>query len=191
MHHIHLDFLSIFCFQIIDLFTKTEISQLSFHSNPIRQLSWAPITASVSILLSLTDDELIWWNIALLKNNVKRRSRMGHSTSTPSLNTNTLPNVRLPNSLSDNGISNLQNNGESSGSITNDVNGISEYWKNKIAKDFEIPGLLTVIELPSSRNAKVCISPDFTKFVMADMYGSVSTFKLINYETDELSDLSD
>ncbi|XP_067209405.1 apoptotic protease-activating factor 1 isoform X2 [Linepithema humile] len=170
---------------IIDLFTQTEITQLSFHSNPIRQLSWAPTTADASILLSLTDDELIWWNITLSKNNVKRRSRMGisHSTSTPSLSMNTSLNVQLPNSRSDNGVSNLQNNDESSESIANDVNDVSKYWKNKIVRDSEIPGLLAVIELPPSRNAKICISSDFTKFVMADMYGSVSTFKLINYKT--------
>lgn len=167
------------------MFTKTEIAQLSFHSNLIRQLSWAPTIADASILLSLTDDELVWWNIALSKNNVKRRSRMGisHSKSTPSLSTNMPLNVSIPNSWSDNGVSNLQDHDESGDSVMNDISGVSKYWKNKIAKDLEIPGLLAVIELPPSRNARVCISPDFTKFVMADMYGSVSTFKLINYKT--------
>lgn len=179
------------CFQIIDIQKPTEICcQLHFHTNPIIQLYWAPTIINVPILFSLTSDELVWWNVALAKNNVKRskknikRSRMGisHSTSTPSFNTNTFLNLRLSNSRSvDTGVSNLQNYEIPSTAVINPINSISRYWKNKIGKDPEIPELLHVIELPPSRNAKVCSSPDFIKFVMVDMYGSINTFKLIDY----------
>lgn len=151
---------------------------------------WAPTIINVPILLSLTSDELVWWNVALAENNVKKnkktmkRSRMGisHSTSTPSFNTSAILNLRISNSRSvDTGVSNLQNYETSSATGMNTINNISRYWKTKIGKNPEIPELLHVIELPPSRNAKVCSSPDFTKFVMVDMYGSINTFKLIDY----------
>lgn len=162
-----------------------EITQLSFHTNPIIQLYWAPTAIDVPILFSLTSDELVLWNVALAENNMKRnkknirRSRMGisHSTSTPSFNMNASLNVRISNSRSaDAGVSNLD---DEISSIT--VNSISRYWQNKVGKNPEMPELLTVVELPPSRNPKVCISPDFTKFIIVDMYGSVNTFKLIDY----------
>lgn len=163
-----------------------EITRLSFHTNPITQLYWAPAAIEIPILFSLTSDELVWWNVALAKNNLKKtqniRSRMGiiRSTSTPSFTTSAFLNLRVPNSRSiDTGVSNLNlHDDETSNADT--VNGISRYWKNKIGKHPEMPELLAVVELPPSRDPKVCISPDFTKFVMVDMYGSVNTFKLID-----------
>lgn len=114
---------------------------------------------------------------------------ISQSTSTPSFNTNTFLNLRLSSSRSvDTGVSNLQNYEIPSTTITSPINNISRYWKNKIGKDPEIPELLHVIELPPSRNAKVCNSPDFTKFVMVDMYGSINTFKLIDYN-QSISDI--
>ncbi|XP_011876259.1 PREDICTED: apoptotic protease-activating factor 1 isoform X2 [Vollenhovia emeryi] len=177
---------------IIDIQNPSEIyCQLSFHTNPITQLYWAPAAINVPILLSLTNDELVWWNIALAKNNMKnrnnmRRSRMGlsHSTSTPSFNTNTLLNLRMSNSRSiDTGVSNLQDVATSSTAVTNTISNISRYWIDKVGKNREMPELLLVVESPPNRDAKVCISPDFSKFVMVDMYGSTNTFKLIEPET--------
>jgi len=170
-----------------------EITQLSFHANPITQLYWAPATISVPILLSLTSDELVWWNVALAKNNMRgiqknMRNRMGrisHSLSTPSFNTNELSNPQVPNSRSvDAGISNLQD--DKTSNATDTTNSMSKYWKNKIGKNPKIPELLAVVELPPSRDPKICISLDFTKFVMVDMYGSVNTFKLIDYNQLEI-----
>ncbi|XP_012525104.1 apoptotic protease-activating factor 1 isoform X2 [Monomorium pharaonis] len=175
---------------IIDIQKQSEINLLSFHANSITQLSWAPVNIDIPILLSLTSDEIVWWNVALAKNNTRRnlkiirRSRMGitRSISTPSFSTNTFFDPQMSNSRSiDVGVSNLQNDKTSSASITNIVNSTTEYWKNKIGKNPEVPELLAVVELPPSRNPKVCISPDFTKFVTVDMYGSVNTFKLIDY----------
>lgn len=103
---------------------------------------------------------------------------ISHSTSTPSFSMNASLNTRIFNSRSaDAGVSNLQDD-EIPSAI---VNSISRYWQNKIGKNPEMPELLTVVELPPSRDSKVCISPDFTKFIMVDMYGSVNTFKLIDY----------
>ncbi|XP_011342861.1 apoptotic protease-activating factor 1 isoform X2 [Ooceraea biroi] len=170
---------------IIDIKSKTEITKLSFHNNSIAQLSWAPVTIDVPILFSLTNDEMVWWNIALVKNNAKRRSRMGisHSTSTPSLSTSMPSNFRIhiPNSQSvDTGVANLQDGEKSTADVTNVVSDVSRYWRGKIGKNPEIPELLTVVELPPSRNVKVCISPDFDKYVTVDTYGSIYTFKLID-----------
>lgn len=171
---------------IIDRQKQMEVTQLSFHASPITQLYWAPIEIIVPILFSLTSDELALWNVALAMNNTKktqknvRRSRMGisHSTSTPSFEMNTLSNLCVPNSRSvDAGVSDLQDDNCN----LRHVNNISRYWKKKIGKNPEIPELLAVVELPPNREPKVCISPDFSKFVIVDMYGSVNTFKLIDY----------
>lgn len=178
-----------FCFQIIDIQEPTEIyCQLLFHINPIIQLYWAPATINAPILLSLTSDELAWWNIDLTKNNMKnqkkmKRSRMGisHSTSTPSFNTNVFLNLQMSNSRSvDTGVSNLQDDEASSAAVINQINCISKYWKNKIGKDPEKPELLAVVESPPSRNGKVCSCSDFTKFVIVDMHGSINTFEPID-----------
>ncbi|XP_011155807.2 apoptotic protease-activating factor 1 isoform X1 [Solenopsis invicta] len=178
---------------IIDIQKKSEITRLIFHSNSIMQLCWAPATIGVPILLSLTSDEIIWWNVTLAKNtrtNTKnmRRSRMGisRSTSTPSFSTNDFGNLQISNSRSID-IGNLQDE-TSNGAVTNSVNSKTKYWQNKIGKDLEVPELLAVIELPPSRDPKVCISPDFTKYVMVDMYGSVNIFKLIGYD-DSISNI--
>ncbi|KAL6265324.1 hypothetical protein P5V15_002125 [Pogonomyrmex californicus] len=165
---------------IIDIRKQMEITRLYFHTNPITQLHWAPTTIDVPILFSLSCDELVWWNVALVKNykrgSQKRRSRMGisHSTSTPSLSTNALLNLQISNSPSvDAGVSNLQND---------EASILDRYWRNKIGKDPKMPELLHVVELPPSRDPKICISSDFTKYVMVDMYGSINTFKLIDYD---------
>ncbi|XP_032673551.1 uncharacterized protein LOC116845226 isoform X2 [Odontomachus brunneus] len=172
---------------IINIPTSIEIHQLSFHNNPIKQLSWGPTALKAPILLSLANDELAWWNVNLHstdKFNVKqRRSRKGitHSKSTPSFNTNkTLPIQQIPNSqsLDTDGvwISKLQHNKESSASTSNGVD-MHINWKSKISKDPKKAALLAAVELPQCRTAKICISPDFMKFVTVDIYGAVSTFK--------------
>ncbi|XP_071562800.1 uncharacterized protein [Temnothorax nylanderi] len=181
---------------IIDIQKPTEIyCQLSFHTNPITQLYWASAAIKVPILLSLTNDELVWWNVDQAKNNMRRsqmnmkRSRMGirHSASTPSFNTNAFLNSQISNSRSINtGVSNLQDDATSSAAGTSTIDEYHstrrmEYWMTKIGRDPKMPELLSIVELPPSRDAKVCISPDFTKFVMVDMYGSVNTFKLIDH----------
>lgn len=168
---------------IIDIEKQTEIIQLSFHKDPITQLFWAPTAVGVPILLSVTNNELVWWNIALAKNNV-RRSRMGirHSTSTPSFS-NAFRNLQISSSRSvDANIFNLQNNDISDADITvSAVRTVSEYWINKTGRDPEIPELLAVVELPPNPHTKLHVSTDFTKFITVDMYGSISTFKLIDY----------
>lgn len=165
-----------------------EIAQLFFNANPIIQLYWGPVATDVPILLSLTNDELIWWNVALAKNNMTRtqnmRSRMmSRSTSAPSFSSNAFWNQRVPNSRSvDVGVSRIQDE-EISSTVSSDiVNNISSYWKNKKGKNPEKPELLTVVKLPQSHDGKICISPNFTKYIMVDMYGSVNTFKLIDYD---------
>ncbi|XP_018369153.1 PREDICTED: apoptotic protease-activating factor 1-like isoform X2 [Trachymyrmex cornetzi] len=168
---------------IINIQKRMEITQLFFDANPITQLCWAPVTIDVPILLSLTSDELIWWNIALAKDNMIRtqnlRSRISRSTSAPSFSSNAFWNQRVPNSRSvDVGVSRMQDEMISSSDI---VNNISSYWKNKKGKNPEIPELLTVVALPQNRDGKICISPDFAKYIMVDMYGSINTFELIDY----------
>lgn len=88
--------------------------------------------------------------------------------------------LRLSTSQSvDTGISNLQQ------PRIVDVNSVNSYWRNKVSKNSETPALLALVELPANQDIKVHISPDFTKFVAVDMYGSISTFTLISYEVTE------
>ncbi|KAL0120735.1 hypothetical protein PUN28_008418 [Cardiocondyla obscurior] len=178
---------------IIDIQKPTDIyCYLSFHTSPIKQLDWCSAAINVPLLLSLTSDEFAWWNVALAKNNIKanqktaRRSRMGisHSTSTPSFSTssisNSFTNLQISNSRSvDTGVTNLQ------GDKTSTTDYDSQYWKNKVGKDPQVPELLQIVELPPSRDPKVCISSNFSKYVMIDIYGSVNTFKLFNYDNDQ------
>ncbi|XP_020280211.1 apoptotic protease-activating factor 1-like isoform X3 [Pseudomyrmex gracilis] len=168
---------------IIDITKGTEITHLSFHNNSIAQLSWAPTTVDASILVSVTNDELIWWNVDLASKPTTKQSRMGigHSMSTPSLSSNMFQNLRLSTSQSvDTGVSNLQQ------PRVIDVNSTNSYWRNKVSKNHEeTPALLALVELPANQDIKVHISSDFTKFVAVDMYGSISTFTLINYEATE------
>ncbi|XP_072748469.1 uncharacterized protein [Anoplolepis gracilipes] len=180
---------------IIDIENRTVITQLSFHKDPITQLFWAPI-ADVPILLSVANNELVWWNIALTKNNT-RKSRMGirHSISTPSLSLNSaFQNLKMrPSRSIDTNVSNLQNNNASEDAISiernndgsditvNTVRTVSEYWINKKGRDPEMPELLAVVELPPNPYTKLHVSTDFTKFITIDMYGSISTFKLIDF----------
>lgn len=101
------------------------------------------------------------------------------SMSTPSFSANACLIQPIPNSQSlDTGVSNLQHSRISSlNSAENGINGTYTDWKGKVGKDPKMPALLAAVELPQCRTAKVCISPDFTKFVTVDIYGSVSTFK--------------
>ncbi|XP_019885106.1 apoptotic protease-activating factor 1 isoform X2 [Camponotus floridanus] len=168
---------------IIDIRKQIEIIQLSFHKDPIIQLFWAPTTIDVSILLSVTNNELVWWNIALAKSTMKR-TRMGirHSTSTPSFNLNPFGTLQMPSSRSmDANISNLQNNVLNADISANAIRTVSEYWTDKRGRDPEMPELLAVVELPPNPHTKLHVSTDFTKFMTVDMYGSVSIFKLIDY----------
>lgn len=162
-----------------------EIQQLRFHNNPIKQLSWGPTALEAPILLSLADDELAWWNVSLQNDNTntkKRRTRMGIGRSTSLFVANTSTTQKMPNSQSlDAGMSRL--NAGSSAGTANGTNHMRIQWKNKVGKDPEMPALLAAVELPQCRAAKVCISPDFTKFVTVDIYGSVSTFKPFNNDT--------
>ncbi|KAG5314620.1 APAF factor, partial [Acromyrmex insinuator] len=171
--------------KIINIQKRMEIAQLFFNASPITQLCWAPVTIDVPILLSLTSDELIWWNIALAKDMTRTqnmRNRISRSISAPSFSSNAFWNQRVPNSRSvDVNVSRIQNEMISSTASSDIINNISSYWKNKKGKNPEIPELLTVVALPQNRDGKICISPDFTKYVMVDMYGSINTFKLINY----------
>ncbi|XP_029154798.1 uncharacterized protein LOC114927905 isoform X2 [Nylanderia fulva] len=173
---------------IFDIQKQREIVQLSFHKDPITQLFWAPTSIDVPILLSVTNNELAWWNIALIKNKNTRRSRMGikHSMSTPSFGQNAFNrDTRIPNSQSlDTSVSSLQINDALD--TDNTANTVSKYWTNKIGRDPEVPELLAVIELPPNPNTKLHVSTDFTKFVTVDMYGSINTFKLIDYNTLEI-----
>lgn len=149
-------------------------------------MSWGPTALDAPILLSLANDELAWWNVALcLKdelNEKPKRSRRSItcSKSTPSCNVcaDTLSTQQIPNSRSlDSNVSNLQHDTESNASTSNGVNYTHINWKTKMGKDCNKPALLAAVELPQCRTAKVCISPDFTKFVTVDIYGAVSTFK--------------
>jgi len=173
----------------MDIIKQIEIIRLSFHKDPIIQLFWAPTATDVSILLSVTNNELVWWNIALAKSTMKR-TRMGirHSTSTPSFSLNPFGNLQMPSSRSmDANISNLQNNDVSNADIpANAIRTVSEYWTDKRGRDPEKPELLAVVELPPNPHTKLHVSTDFTKFMTVDMYGSVSIFKLIDYNISKV-----
>lgn len=61
------------------------------------------------------------------------------------------------------------------------VKTVSEYWKYKRSKNPEVPGILAVVELPPNPHTKLHVSADFTKFITIDIYGSISTFRLIDF----------
>lgn len=163
---------------------QEEIRKLHFHTSSITQLHWAPSVIGVPILLSVSSDELVWWNIALAMyvSKPKRgiRIAMNRSISTPSVykNRNGSPHMSISQSV-DSQICDMQVQLEGNG--INGENSPSKLWKSKEGKDSKQPALLAVVELSSNCFAKVCISPDFTKFVTVDIYGTISTFTLCGH----------
>ncbi|XP_060817084.1 apoptotic protease-activating factor 1 isoform X1 [Bombus pascuorum] len=169
---------------IIDTSISEEINKLSFHTSSVTQLRWAPSVIEVPILLSVSSDELVWWNIALalyIRKPKRSSIRINRSISTPSVGVqgNITPNMSTSQSI-DSCIFNMQNQVEDK-DIKSDIDKETKFWKFKEGKNPNKPALLGVVELPSNFFAKVCISTDFTKFVTVDIYGSVSTFTLCGY----------
>lgn len=157
---------------------------MSFHTSSVTQLRWAPSVIEVPILLSVSSDELVWWNIALALYIRKPKwpsIRINRSISTPSVGVkgNITPNMSTSQSI-DSCIFNMQNQVEDK-DTKSDIDKETKFWKFKVGKNPNKPALLGVVELPSNFFAKVCISTDFTKFVTVDIYGSVSTFTLCGY----------
>lgn len=158
-----------------------EISKLCFHTSSVTQLCWAPSVIKVPILLSVSSDELVWWNVTLALYIRKPKwplVRMNRSISTPSvgIEENISPYM-TPSQSIDSCIYNMQNQVENE-----DIDKVTKFWRSKESKDSNKPALLAVVELPSNFFAKVCISADFTKFVTVDIYGSISTFTLCGYD---------
>ncbi|XP_015189029.1 PREDICTED: apoptotic protease-activating factor 1 isoform X2 [Polistes dominula] len=173
---------------IIDIENQRVLRTLYYHTSAITQLNWAPVTTEIPLLMSLNGDELAWWNVQLTDCSTlkKRRSRYGlvRSTSTPSTSTHSDFSSFNNNDVD---ISSLHVSNSSTGILEkydeelNKCEDLTSYWKCKVGRNSKKPELLGSLELPPSCIPKVCISPDFSKFVTVDIYGSVSTFKLFEY----------
>ena len=146
----------------------------------VTQLCWAPSAIKVPILLSVSSDELVWWNITLtfyIRKPKWPSVRMNRSISTPSVSIEeSISPYMTPSQSIDSCIYTMQNQ------IESEIDKVTKFWKSKESKDPNNPALLAVVELPSNFFAKVCISADFTKFVTVDIYGSISTFTLCGYD---------
>ncbi|XP_076236256.1 apoptotic protease-activating factor 1 [Calliopsis andreniformis] len=170
---------------IIDISICEEIHKLRFHTSPVTQLFWAPSVIGVPILLSVSSDELVWWNVDLAthvkKQKEKFRSKINRCVSFPTVSDSANANLHMSTSQSaDSSIYNTQCEVEDN-VTTDSVNSQSKYWLSKEGKDPNQPALLAVVELSSNFFAKVCISTDFTKLVTVDIYGSISTFTIREY----------
>ncbi|KAK9303557.1 hypothetical protein QLX08_004783 [Tetragonisca angustula] len=165
---------------VIDISTFDEINKLCFHMSSVTQLCWAPSAIKVPILLSVSSDELVWWNITLtfyIRKPKWPSVRMNRSISTPSVSIEeSISPYMTPSQSIDSCIYTMQNQ------IESEIDKVTKFWKSKESKDPNNPALLAVVELPSNFFAKVCISADFTKFVTVDIYGSISTFTLCGYD---------
>ncbi|XP_017884244.1 apoptotic protease-activating factor 1 isoform X2 [Ceratina calcarata] len=166
---------------IIDVSMTSEICQLHFHTDPVTQLNWAPSSIEVPILLSVSSDEIVWWNIILAMNSSKKKkSGMNRSISTPFPNGDKMDDsLCMSTSQSvDSGMYEMQSENSGTSNVGYDS---TKFWKSKKGKDPKHPALLAVVELSSNFFAKVCVSADFTRFVTVDIYGSISTFTLCGY----------
>ncbi|XP_076641925.1 apoptosome protein Dark isoform X2 [Halictus rubicundus] len=170
---------------IINISLKVEEHKLCFHTTPITQLYWAPSAVDLPVLLSVNSDELVWWNITLDthgdKQTKRRKQKLRPSCSFTLDNKRSTNNLYMSSSQSaDSNFYSAQQQLEDN-TTTNGVSNVSKYWKLKEGKDTKQPALLAAVELASNFLAKVCVSPDFTKFVTVDMYGSISTFSIHGY----------
>ncbi|OAD55428.1 Apoptotic protease-activating factor 1 [Eufriesea mexicana] len=139
---------------IIDTSVLEEIRKLCFHISSITQLYWAPSVIEVPILLSVSSDELVWWNIALALyvNKPKRRSRIGmnRSISIPSVDkTINVPTHMSTSQSIDSCIYSFQDLLEGK-NTKSDIDKQIKFWKSKEGKDPKRPALLAVVELPSN-----------------------------------------
>ncbi|XP_076276380.1 uncharacterized protein LOC143207139 isoform X2 [Lasioglossum baleicum] len=169
---------------VINIPLKVEVRKLCFHTTPITQLYWAPPAVDLPVLLSVNSDELVWWNITLdthgNKQKKRRKQNIRRSTSF-TLDNKSSANLYMSSSQSaDSDVYSAQRQLEDN-KTTNGVSNVSKYWKLKEGKDTKQPALLATVELASNFLAKVSVSPDFTKIVTVDMYGSISTFSIYGY----------
>lgn len=155
------------------MITQLELARLSLHCNTVCQLHWSPISISAPILLSVSCDELAWWNVSFLKppdRNQNRRSRMGlsRSVSSPIIGMSPRSSYRLPNS-------------PSVPPTLPSIN-VNEYWSQKLPRtdNAERPALLGCVQLPSTCAGpiSVCVSNDFAKFLTVDIHGTVSNYTI-------------
>ncbi|CAL7936563.1 unnamed protein product [Xylocopa violacea] len=170
---------------VIDITIPEQILELCYHTSSITQLNWAPSIIEVPILLSVSSDELVWWNIALPVYNPQNKPKMKlrlerkHWINTPLVDEKINSQISTSQSV-DSGIYDFRQI-EEGNSTEKDTHSLTKFWRSKVGKDPTRPALLAVVELPSNFFGKVCISTDFTKFVTVDIYGSISTFTLCGY----------
>lgn len=150
-----------------------ELAMLSLHCSTACELHWSPITINAPILLSVSCDELAWWNMSFLKTpdrSQNRRSRMGfsRSASSPVVGMSPRSSYRLPNSPT--------------APPTSPSLNVNEFWSRKLQKtgDAERPALLCCIQLPATcaGPTHVCVSDDFAKFLTVDIHGTVSNYTI-------------
>ncbi|XP_012277489.1 apoptotic protease-activating factor 1 isoform X2 [Orussus abietinus] len=175
---------------IINVEMREEMYKFLLHSSAVTQLLWAPSIIDLPILLSVSCDDLAWWNISLLDVNsrTKKRSRMGisHSISSPEINVSSLPSSLPCSKSTDFGPSTTQQAEASSINGASSMKGASSsnkgnhllFWKVKKSRDPKKPALLGVVQLPGSYSPKICASDDFSKFLVIDVHGSIHSYKL-------------
>lgn len=166
--------------QVLDVAERKEMQKLSFHCNPVCELHWAPTAIKVPILLSANTDDLIWWSVSPVTDEVnRRRSRMGRSQS-PSPQSSFRIKTNQSNESQLSILTNFANVTDKDSSSTSDnqtaqKTATTEFWQSKAVKRNQ-SALLTLIPLPSGI-ANICVSKDFKKFLTLDIDGHITTFE--------------
>ncbi|KAK0174087.1 hypothetical protein PV328_007201 [Microctonus aethiopoides] len=174
---------------IYDIENDYHCGLLNLHCNSVRQLHWVPAAIGIPILFSINCDELAVWNVALMKNDKKKDkpSRMGMTRSATTSFSNRILPVSSQMTTSQTANANLSSltlrheNDQNGNSSTSYIDKIRKFWSSKIPKDPNFPGLLGMISLPLSCNAKVSVSNDCNKFLSVDVHGSINNFTFFNF----------
>lgn len=155
-----------------------ELHTLSFHTNTVDQLYWAPVLEDNPILLAVVNNELTWWNVKSLikgKSSRNRRNRKGV--------------ISNGNRFSGNFTAQQTPNNEVGGStkpttltlVNSNQDQMINFWKSRSPRYDGIQGLLGIARLHRATAAKVCVSEDFTKFLTIDPLGNINSLRVFNY----------
>lgn len=162
------------------------MKKLNYHQNAIEQLHWVPESIGLPIFLSLSNSEIVWWNLSLSKfqRTVHRQSRMGSmssSCSSPNISISPRSSFTINNSKSVdfNRLSISSTDSNLNGSLNGSVDEkLKSFWLLKTGKDSQNPEMLGTLPLPTICTTKICVSNDFVKFLTIDSYGSITKYKI-------------
>ncbi|KAL7297703.1 hypothetical protein TKK_0008740 [Trichogramma kaykai] len=159
---------------IIDVPTQVELGKLDLHCSPICQLHWSPVCINSAILLTVSGDELAWWNVNYLRGpnrSQNRRSRMGFDRS------------QIQQGISPRSSYQAKPQESIKLQITPPVTlNLEEFWSRKLGVDVDRPALLGCVCLPGTctDNVRICVAPDFSQFLTVDIHGTISNYTIFS-----------